>query len=58
MKREIKLLHHAIKKGEQDPFLYSTEETLKLKAKLRQLKHWQECARISQNNGFGQYLKE
>ena len=31
MKREIKLLKHAIKKGEQDPFLYSTEETLKLK---------------------------
>ena len=37
MKREIKLLKHALKKGKEDPLMYSLEETRKLEAKLKQL---------------------
>ena len=40
MKREIKLLKHALKKGKEDPFLYSLDETRKLEAKLKQLSDW------------------
>ena len=58
MKREIKLLKHALKKGKEDPFLYSLEETRKLEAKLKQLTDWYDSVRIAQNNGFGQYVKE
>lgn len=58
MKREIKLLKKCIKKGEQTPFLYNEEETLRLKTKLKQLQDWYESARIAQNNGFGQYINQ
>ncbi len=58
MHKEIKLLKHALKKGKEDPFLYDLEETRKLERKLKQLQHWKESARIAQNNGFGQYVKE
>ena len=56
MKREIKLLKHALKKGKEDPFLYSLDETRKLEAKLKQLTDWKEEVRIYENNGFGQYM--
>ena len=51
--KEIKLLKHAIKKGEEDPFLYSLEETHRLKKKLRQLKEWKRDTLIAQKGGFG-----
>ena len=53
MKKDIKLLKHAIKAGEKDPFLYNNEEFHKLKKKLRQLKDWQRSAKIAQKGGFG-----
>ena len=56
MIREIKLLKHALKKGKEDPFLYSLDETRKLEAKLKQLTDWKEEVRIYENNGFGQYI--
>ena len=52
MKREIKLLKKCIKKGEQTPFLYNEEETLRLKNKLKQLQEWWDSARVAQNNGL------
>ena len=58
MKREIKLLKHALKKGKEDPFLYSLDETRKLEAKLKQLTDWKEEVRIYENNGFGQYINQ
>lgn len=57
MDNEIRLLKHALKKGEDDPFLYTNEEVHRLKKKLRQLKNWKRSAQISQNNGFGQYVE-
>tara|TARA_R100000005_G_C4954269_1_gene173464 strand:- start:295 stop:468 length:174 start_codon:yes stop_codon:yes gene_type:complete len=57
MQKEIKLLKHAIKKGEQDPFLYTNEEMHRLKTKLRQLRNWKRSATVAQNNGFGQYVR-
>jgi|TARA_A100001201_G_scaffold122397_1_gene106201 hypothetical protein len=57
MQQDINLLKHAIKKGEEDPFLYTNEEIHRLKKKLRQLKNWKRSAQISQNNGFGQYVQ-
>tara|TARA_B100001564_G_scaffold360045_1_gene385092 strand:+ start:10301 stop:10474 length:174 start_codon:yes stop_codon:yes gene_type:complete len=52
-RKEIKLLKHAIKKGEEDPFLYNDEEFYKLKKKLRQLKEWKRSTIIAQKGGFG-----
>lgn len=52
-RKEIKLLKHAIKKGQEDPFLYSEEEFHKLKKKLRQLKEWKRSTIIAQKGGFG-----
>ena len=51
--KEIKLLKHAIKKGEEDRFLYDNEEFHKLKKKLRQLKEWKRSTIIAQKGGFG-----
>ena len=48
--KEIKLLKHAIKKGEEDPFLYDNEEFHKLKKKL---KEWKRSTIIAQKGGFG-----
>ena len=52
-RKEIKLLKHAIKKGQEDPFLYSEEEFHKLKKKLRQLREWKGSTIIAQKGGFG-----
>jgi len=57
MDKEIALLKHALKKGEDDPFMYTNEEVHRLKKKLRQLRNWKQSAKISQNNGFGQYVQ-
>jgi hypothetical protein len=57
MDTEIKLVKHALKKGEDDPFLYTDDELHRLKKKLRQLRNWKQSAKISQNNGFGQYVQ-
>ena len=57
MDNEIRLLKHALKKGEDDPFMYTNEEVHRLKKKLRQLRNWKQSAKISQNNGFGQYVQ-
>ena len=57
MDNEIRLLKHALKKGEDDPFMYTNEEVHRLKKKLRQLKNWKRSAQISQNTGFGQYVE-
>ena len=51
--KEIKLLKHAIKKGNEDPFLYNDDEFHKLKKKLRQLKEWKRSTIIAQKGGFG-----
>ena len=58
MKREIKLLKYALKKGKEDPLMYSLEETRKLEAKLKQLTDWYDSVRIQQKNGFGQYIDQ
>ena len=58
MDKEIALLKHALKKGEDDPFMYTNEEVHRLKKKLRQLRNWKQSAKISQNNGFGQYVDD
>tara|TARA_B100002019_G_scaffold246597_1_gene224545 strand:+ start:2066 stop:2239 length:174 start_codon:yes stop_codon:yes gene_type:complete len=57
MQKDINLLKHAIKAGNEDPFLYTEEEMHRLKKKLRQLNNWKRSAQISQNNGFGQYVQ-
>ncbi|ADO98016.1 hypothetical protein SSSM5_054 [Synechococcus phage S-SSM5] len=53
MQKEIRLLKHAIKKGEEDPFLYTNEEMHKLKKKLRTIREWKRSAIIAQKGGFG-----
>ena len=57
LESEIRFLKKAIKKGYDDPFLYTDEELRKLKTKLNQLRDWRRSAQISQNNGFGQYVQ-
>ena len=52
-KKEIKLLKYAIKKGQEDPFLYDEKEFHKLKKKLRQLREWKRSTIIAQKGGFG-----
>ena len=52
-RKEIKLLKHAIKKGQEDPFLLCEEEFHKLKKKLRQLREWKRSTIIAQKGGFG-----
>ena len=48
MKKDIKLLKMAIKKGNETPFLYTEEEMHTLKKKLRQLKDWHRSTIIAQ----------
>ena len=57
LESEISVLKKAIKKGYDDPFLYTDEELRKLKTKLNQLRDWRRSTQISQNNGFGQYVQ-
>tara|TARA_B100001173_G_scaffold311896_1_gene330746 strand:+ start:2742 stop:2942 length:201 start_codon:yes stop_codon:yes gene_type:complete len=52
-KGQIRLLKHALKKSEQDPSLYDSEELHKLKTALRKLRVEAEEERQFQNGGFG-----
>ena len=52
-KGQIRLLKHALKKSEQDPMLYDSEELHKLKLALRKLRVEVEVERQFQNGGFG-----
>jgi len=52
-KMQIKLLKNALKKADQDPFLYNEEELIKLKTSLRDLREQVESTRQAQNGGFG-----
>ena len=52
-KGQIRLLKHALKKSEQDPSLYDSEELHKLKLALRELREKAEEERQFQNGGFG-----
>ena len=52
-KGQIRLLKHALKKSEQAPSLYDSEELHKLKLALRELREKAEEERQFQNGGFG-----
>ena len=52
-KGQMRLLKHALKKSEQDPTLYDSEELHKLKTALRKLRTEVEEERQFQNGGFG-----
>jgi len=56
--KDIRLLNKVIRKGERGEVQYSDEELRKLKSKRNQLRYWKQSARISQNNGFGQYIDD
>ena len=49
----MRLLKHALKKSEQDPTLYDSEELHKLKTALRKHRTEVEEERQFQNGGFG-----
>jgi len=51
--QQIKSLKKAIKKGDEDPFLYKTEELIFMKRSLRRLKEVNQLAKIAQKGGFG-----
>ena len=52
-KGQMRLLKHALKKSEQDPTLYDSEDLHKLKTALRKLRTEVEEERQFQNGGFG-----
>ena len=56
--KDIRLLNKVIRKGERGEVAYTDEELHKLKSKRNQLRYWKQSARISQNNGFGQYIDD
>jgi len=58
LRKDIRLLNKAIRKGERGEVSYSESELHYLKKKRRKLQEWIHSATISQNNGFGQYLDE
>ena len=51
--QQIKSLKQAIKKGDEDPFLYKSEELIFMKRSLRRLKEVMALAKKAQNGGFG-----
>jgi len=51
--QQIESLKKAIKKGDDDPFLYKTEELIFMKRSLRRLKEVNQLAKIAQKGGFG-----
>ena len=52
-KSQISMIKKALKKSEQDPFLYETSEIIKLKSSLRNLRDKEEQDRQLLNRGFG-----
>ena len=57
LEKDIRLLNKVIRKGERGEVSYTDEELRKLKTKRTQLRNWKQSAKISQNNGFGQYVR-
>ena len=57
LEKDIRLLNKVIRKGERGEVAYTDEELRKLKTKRTQLRNWKQSAKISQNNGFGQYVQ-
>jgi hypothetical protein len=57
LEKDIRLLNKVIRKGERGEVAYTDEELRKLKTKRTQLRNWKQSAKISQNNGFGQYVE-
>jgi len=53
LKSSIKKLKQAIKKGEQNPFLYKPNELWFMKRKLREIRDVEERYNKEQRNGFG-----
>ena len=58
LESNIRLLNKVIRKGERGEVSYTDEELIRLKTKRNQLRNWKQSARISQNNGFGQYVDD
>jgi hypothetical protein len=58
LESDIRLLNKVIRKGERGEVSYTDEELIRLKTKRNQLRNWKQSARISQNNGFGQYVDD
>ena len=58
LEKDIRLLNKVIRKGERGEVSYTDEELRKLKTKRTQLRNWKRSAKISQNNGFGQYVDD
>ena len=58
LKKDIRLLNKAIRRGENGEVGYSDSELHYMKKKRRALQEWKRSATISQNNGFGQYVNE
>jgi len=58
LEKDIRLLNKVIRKGERGEVQYSDEELIRLKKKRKQLRDWKQSAKISQNNGFGQYVDD
>ena len=58
LEKDIRLLNKVIRKGERGEVQYSDEELRRLKKKRTQLRDWKQSAKISQNNGFGQYVDD
>ncbi len=52
-KSQIRLIKKALKKSEDQPFLYKDEEIHKLKTSLRKLQDEVEQTRQARNGGFG-----
>ena len=52
-KIQISLIKKALKKSDQDPFLYKEEEIHKLKTSLRKLREKVESTRQYNTGGFG-----
>jgi len=50
---QIKQLKKAIKKADDNPFLYKTEEIIFMKRSLRRLKEVIQLAKKAKNGGFG-----
>ena len=50
---QIKSLKKAIKKADDNPFLYKTEEVIFMKRSLRRLKEVMQLAKKAQKGGFG-----
>ena len=58
LKKEIKQLKKAIKKSDDYPLLYSTEEVIYMKKQLKMYRHLDAINKLSTKNGFGNQLEK